>query len=40
MHDELIREGYAWVGVSAQAVGLNALKGRRHRSGIRCGTRR
>ena len=26
MHDELIREGYAWVGVSAQAVGLNALK--------------
>jgi hypothetical protein len=25
-HDELIREGYAWVGVSAQAVGLNALK--------------
>ncbi len=26
MHDELIRRGYAWVGVSAQAVGLNALK--------------
>jgi Alpha/beta hydrolase domain len=26
MHDELIRGGYAWVGVSAQAVGLNALK--------------
>jgi hypothetical protein len=26
MHDELIREGYAWVGVSAQAVGVNALK--------------
>jgi hypothetical protein len=26
MHDELIRAGYAWVGVSAQAVGLNALK--------------
>jgi hypothetical protein len=26
MHDELIRQGYAWVGVSAQAVGLNALK--------------
>jgi hypothetical protein len=26
MHDELIREGYVWVGVSAQAVGLNALK--------------
>jgi hypothetical protein len=25
MHDELIREGYAWVGVSAQAAGLNAL---------------
>ncbi len=25
-HDELIRRGYAWVGVSAQAVGLNALK--------------
>jgi hypothetical protein len=27
MHNELIREGYVWVGVSAQAVGLNALKG-------------
>ena len=26
MHDELIRAGYAWVGVSAQAVGSNALK--------------
>jgi alpha/beta hydrolase family protein len=26
MHDELVRAGYAWVGVSAQAVGLNALK--------------
>jgi Alpha/beta hydrolase domain len=26
-HVELIRGGYAWVGVSAQAVGLNALKG-------------
>ena len=26
MHDELIRDGYAWVGVSAQAVGVNALK--------------
>jgi hypothetical protein len=26
MHDELIREGDAWVGVSAQAVGVNALK--------------
>lgn len=26
MHTELIRRGYAWVGVSAQAVGLNALK--------------
>ena len=26
MHNELIREGYAWVGVSAQAVGLEALK--------------
>jgi Alpha/beta hydrolase domain len=25
-HAELIRSGYAWVGVSAQAVGLNALK--------------
>jgi hypothetical protein len=25
-HDELIRRGYAWVGVSAQAIGLNALK--------------
>jgi hypothetical protein len=25
-HVELIRRGYAWVGVSAQAVGLNALK--------------
>jgi hypothetical protein len=26
-HVELVRRGYAWVGVSAQAVGLNALKG-------------
>jgi len=26
MHNQLIREGYAWVGVSAQAVGLDALK--------------
>lgn len=26
MHVELIRAGYAWVGVSAQAVGLNQLK--------------
>lgn len=25
-HNELIREGFAWVGVSAQAVGVNALK--------------
>jgi hypothetical protein len=25
-HNELIREGYAWVGVSAQAVGVNAAK--------------
>ena len=25
-HVELIRNGYAWVGVTAQAVGLNALK--------------
>ncbi len=25
-HTELIREGYAWVGVSAQAVGVNQLK--------------
>ncbi|MCT9083873.1 alpha/beta hydrolase domain-containing protein [Streptomyces fulvoviolaceus] len=25
-HNELIREGYAWVGVSAQAVGANATK--------------
>ena len=25
-HTELIRDGYAWVGVSAQAVGLNATK--------------
>lgn len=24
---ELLREGYAWVGVSAQAVGVNALRG-------------
>jgi Alpha/beta hydrolase domain len=24
-HNELIREGFAWVGVSAQAVGINAL---------------
>ncbi len=27
MQAELIRGGYAWVGVSAQAVGVNALKG-------------
>ena len=26
MHIELIRRGYAWVGVSAQAVGVNALR--------------
>jgi len=26
-HNELIREGFAWVGVSAQRVGLDALKG-------------
>ena len=25
-HNELIRSGYAWVGVSAQAVGVNVLK--------------
>ena len=25
-HNELIRSGYAWVGVSAQAVGVNTLK--------------
>jgi hypothetical protein len=25
-HDELIRDGFAWVGVSAQQVGVNALK--------------
>ena len=25
-HNELIREGYAWMGVSAQAVGVNAAK--------------
>ena len=25
-HNELIRDGFAWVGVSAQAVGANALK--------------
>jgi hypothetical protein len=25
-HNELIRDGFAWVGVSAQAVGLNAAK--------------
>ncbi len=25
-HNELIREGFAWVGVSAQAVGMNAAK--------------
>ncbi|MFT4519641.1 MAG: hypothetical protein ACI9JM_002038 [Halioglobus sp.] len=25
-HNEFIRNGYAWVGVSAQAVGVNALK--------------
>jgi hypothetical protein len=26
MHVELIRQGYAWVGVSAQAVGMNATR--------------
>jgi hypothetical protein len=25
-HTELVRDGFAWVGVSAQAVGINALK--------------
>jgi hypothetical protein len=25
-HDELVRDGFAWVGVSAQQVGVNALK--------------
>ena len=25
-HNELVRKGYVWVGVSAQAVGLNATK--------------
>ncbi len=25
-HNELVRSGYAWIGVSAQAVGVNALK--------------
>ena len=25
-HNELIRDGFAWVGVSAQAVGVNQLK--------------
>ncbi|HEY6624214.1 MAG TPA: alpha/beta hydrolase domain-containing protein [Acidimicrobiales bacterium] len=25
-HNELIRDGFAWVGVSAQSVGINALK--------------
>ena len=25
-HNEFVRHGYAWVGVSAQAVGVNALK--------------
>src|SRR5205823_882901 len=25
-HNELIRDGFAWIGVSAQAVGLNATK--------------
>ena len=26
-HVELLRRGYAWVGASAQAVGVNALEG-------------
>jgi hypothetical protein len=26
-HDELVRDGFAWVGVSAQAAGVTALKG-------------
>ena len=25
LHTELIRQGYAWVGVSAQLVGINSL---------------
>ena len=29
-HNELIRDGFAWVGVSAQAVGLNQLKCPQH----------
>ena len=40
-HDELIRRGYAWVGVSAQAVGRQrARSARASRRAIRCGTRR
>jgi alpha/beta hydrolase family protein len=26
MHEHLLREGYAWVGVSAQLIGINALR--------------
>lgn len=34
-HNEFIRQGYAWVGVSAQAVGVNALKNAGGLSGAR-----
>ena len=39
-HVELIRRGYAWVGVSAQAVGRQRPEGRRRRRATPCGTRR
>ncbi len=34
-HNELVREGFAWVGVSAQKVGVDALKSSDPRTG-RC----
>ena len=37
-HNQLIREGFAWVGVSAQRVGLEALNQRIHRGEMRLAT--
>jgi hypothetical protein len=34
-HNEFMRQGYAWIGVSAQAVGVNALKNAGGLAGVR-----
>ena len=36
-HNELIRDGFAWVGVSAQAVGVNQLRNCPIRRSCYCG---